>query len=151
MKARYPEAQVIGPASAKSRNKSLALDMAIDDERLCSLVPELSSVALRGVPFLDETLFFHAETRTLIGADLMMCGCPADHWSWRWSSRLLGQYLRYKAPPDVRWHTRGGPLVRKSLEEIAQLPVERILVAHSDAIEDRPVEQLEEAWRFVRG
>src|SRR5690349_9607820 len=41
MKARYPDAQVIGPASAITR------------------------------------------TRTLIAADLMMCGCPADHWTWR--------------------------------------------------------------------
>jgi hypothetical protein len=150
MKARYPDAQVIGPASVTARNKSVALDAAIDDERLLSLVPELSPVVLRGVPFLDETLFFHTRTRTLIGADLMMCGCPADHWTWRWTSRVLGQFLRYKAPPDVRWKTRGGPLVRQSLDEIARLPLERILVAHSDPIEDRPVEQLEEAWRFAR-
>jgi hypothetical protein len=149
-KAHYPDAQVIGPASAKLRNKSVALDVAIDDARLPSLVPQLSPVALRGVPFLDETLFFHAKTRTLIGADVMMRGCPADHFTWRWVSRILGQYQRYKAPPDVRWHTRGGPLVRQSLDEIAKLPVERILVAHSDPIEDRPLEQLEEAWRFAR-
>jgi hypothetical protein len=50
----------------------------------------------------------------------------------------------------VRWHTRGGPVVRQSLEEIAKLPLQRILVAHSDPVEDHPVEQLEEAWRFVR-
>jgi hypothetical protein len=149
MKARYPDAQVIGPASAKVRNDSVALDVAIEDERLRALVPELSPVALRGVPFLDETLFFHAKTRTLIAADLMMCGCPADHWTWRWASHVCGQYLRYKAPPDVRWHTRAGPIVRQSLEEIAKLPLERILVAHSDPVEDRPGEQLEEAWRFA--
>jgi hypothetical protein len=150
MKARYPDARVIGPASATSRNKSVAIDVAIDDDRLPSLVPELSPVALRGVPFLDETLFFHTSTHTLIGADLMMCGCPADHWTWRWASRVWGQYQRYKAPPDVRWHTRGGPIVRQSLDEIARLPLERILVAHSDPIVDRPLEQLEDAWRFAR-
>jgi hypothetical protein len=150
MKARYPGAQVIGPASAQSRNKALALDVAIDDARLPSLVPELSPVPLRGVPFLDETLFFHAKTHTLIGADLMMCGCAADHWTWRWVSRAMGQYERYKAPPDVRWQTRGGPVLRQSLEEIARLPLTRILVAHSDSVEDHPVEQLEEAWRFAR-
>jgi Domain of unknown function (DUF4336) len=150
MKARYRDAQVIGPASATARNQRVAVDVALDDERLPALVPELSPVALRGVPFLDETLFFHARTRTLIGADLMMCGCPADHWTWRWTSRVLGQFQRYKAPPDVRWKTRGGPDVCRALDDIARLPLERILVAHSDPIEDRPIEQLEEAWRFVR-
>lgn len=150
MKARYPNAQLIGPTSVKLRNQSIALDVAIDDQRLPSLLSELSPVALRGVPFLDETLFFHTKTRTLIGADLMMCGCPADHWTWRWASRVFGQYQRYKAPPDVRWHTDGGPLVHQSLDELAKLPLERILVAHSDPIEDRPRERLAEAWRFVR-
>jgi hypothetical protein len=150
MKARYPEAQVIGPATALVRNKRLAVDLAIDDARLPALIPELAPVALRGVPFLDETLFFHAPTHTLIGADLMMCGCPADHWTWRWVARVLGQYRRHKAPPDVRWKTRGSPAVRASLAELARLPLERILVAHADPIEDRPAEQLAEAWRFVR-
>lgn len=150
MKARYPKARVIAPPSARSRNVSVPLDVAIDDERLPSLVPELLPVALDGVPFLDETLFFHGKTRTLIGADLMMCGCPRDHWTWRWASRVCGQYRRYKVPPDVRWHTRKNASVRQSLEQIAKLPLERILVAHSDPIEDRPLEQLEEAWQFVR-
>lgn len=151
MKARYPDAQVLGPASAIARNKRVALDVAIDDDRLPALVPDVTPVPLRGVPFLDETLFFHARTRTLIGADLVMCGCPADHWTWRWASRVCGQYQRFKAPPDVRRHTRPGPLVRQSLDELAGLPMERILVAHSDPIEDRPLEQLAEAWRFASG
>src|ERR1043165_5540313 len=51
MKARYPSARVVGPASARARNQALALDVAIDDERLPALVPELSPVALGGVPF----------------------------------------------------------------------------------------------------
>lgn len=149
MKARYPMAQVIGPASAKLRNKNLVLDVNSDDHRLGSLVPELLPVPLQGVPFLDETLFYHGQSRTLIGADLMMCGCPVDHWTWRWTSRVLGQYLRHKVPPDVRWHTHGGPLLRQSIDAIAKLPLDRILVAHSDSIEDRPMEQLQSAWSFA--
>lgn len=150
MKARYPGARLVGPRSVTARNRRVEPDLAIDDAQVAALVPELAPVALRGVPFLDETLFFHGPTRTLIGADLMMCGCAADHWTWRWVSRLLRQYRRYKAPPDVRWKTRASPVARASIEQLAALPMARILVAHSDPIEDRPVEQLQEAWRFVR-
>jgi hypothetical protein len=150
MKARDPAAQVIGPASVTARNPGVVPDISTAEARLPSLVPELTPVALRGVSFLDETLFFHRETRTLIGADLMMCGCAADHWTWRWASRIFGQYERFQAPPDVRWNTRANPLVRESLAQLAKLPLERILVAHSDPIVDRPAQHLEEAWRFVR-
>ncbi len=142
-KARYPDAQVIGPASAIERNKTVVLDAPT------AAIPGIAAVELRGVPFLDETLFLHSKTGTLIGADVMMCGCAADHFTWRWASRLFGQYGRYKTPPDVRKHTKPGPEVRASIAELAKLSVERIFVAHSDPIEDRPMEQLEEAWRFA--
>jgi hypothetical protein len=33
---------------------------------------------------------------------------------------------------------------------MAALPLKRLLVAHSDPIEDRPSEKLLDAWRFVR-
>lgn len=144
-KARYPQAHVVGPATAGARNKSIVIDMPIEGAHMPGMIP----IALGGVPFLDETLFFHEPTRTLIGADLMMCGCAADHWTWRWTSRALRQYGRFKAPPDVRWKTKPSDEVRHSIARLAALPIERILVAHSDPISDRPVEQLQDAWRFV--
>ncbi|MFO0549165.1 MAG: DUF4336 domain-containing protein [Polyangiaceae bacterium] len=149
MKARYPRALVVGPLSVKARNGEVVLDRVIDDTELSALFPDFTSVALKGVPFLDETLFLHRKTGTLIGADLMMCGCGADHFTWRWASRLLGQYQKYRAPPDVRWNTKRTDEVRQSITELAKLPIERILVAHSDPVEDRPVEELKEAWSFV--
>ena len=150
MKARYPGARLVGPRSVTARNRRVEPDLAIDDAQVAALVPELAPVALRGVPFLDETLFFHGPTRTLVGTDVMMCGCPADHVTWRWVSRICRQYRRHRAPPDVRWHTRSSPALLRSLDELTALPLERILVAHSDPVDDRPAEQLAEAWRFVR-
>lgn len=150
LKAHYPEAQVIGPETALARNKLLSLDVKLGDGRLQGLVPEFSAVHLGGVPFLDETLFFHQPTGTLIGADIMMCGCARDHFSWRWVSKFMNQYEHFRAPPDVRWNTKPSPDIESAFGSLSRLPVKRILVAHSDALEDRPVEQLREAWSFLR-
>lgn len=144
-KARYPSAQVIGPASVIERNKAVVLDAPLE----ATAVPGITAVALGGVPFLDETLFLHSQTGTLIGTDIMMCGCAADHFTWRWASRLFGQYGRYKPPPDVRKHASPSPELAASLAVLAKLPVERMFVAHSDPIEDRPLEQLAAAWQFA--
>jgi hypothetical protein len=46
-------------------------------------------------------------------------------------------------------HTKAGPELRESLEALMSLPIARILVAHSDAIQERPVEQLAAAWQFA--
>jgi hypothetical protein len=81
----------------------------------------------------------------------MMCGCAKDHWTWRWTSRVCGQYDRYKVPPDVRLRTRRDAALSRSLQKLQALPLARILVAHSDPIEERPAERIASAWRFAAG
>jgi hypothetical protein len=79
--ARYPHAHVVGPRSV--RNPKVKLTMGIDDPRFSHAIPELTAIPLDGVPFLDETVFFHRPSGSLIGADLLMCACARDHWTWR--------------------------------------------------------------------
>ena len=123
--------------------------MSADDPAYGRATPELSSIQLRGVPFLDETVFFHAASGSLIAADLLMCACARDNWSWRIAARIFGRYGKVRTPPDVQWNTRASTAVAESIAQLRALPLERILVAHADPIADRPAEQLAEAWAFA--
>src|SRR3954469_7983955 len=49
--ARFPEAQVVGPASALERNSALKLHVDIHDGKFSERVPEFEALPLRGVPF----------------------------------------------------------------------------------------------------
>ena len=147
--ARYPDARVIGPKSAQARNPHLRLAMSADDAAYARSTPELTSLSLRGVPFLDETVFFHSASGSLIAADLLMSACAHDHWTWRFAARIFGRYEKTGTPPDVRMHTRASAAVAESIAQMRALPLERILVAHADPVTDRPVEQLAEAWNFA--
>jgi len=147
--ARYPDAAVVGPAAANDSNPSLQLDHVLGDGALVAAAPELSLHPLRGVPFLDETVLFHRPTGTLIGTDVVMSACAKDHWTWRWSARLLGVWEKVRTPPDVKWKTPPNEATKGSIEAMLDLPIERIVVAHADPIVDRPKDHLAEAWRFV--
>jgi hypothetical protein len=147
--ARYPNARVVGPKSAQQRNRQLRLAMGTDDPAYVRSTPELMSIQLRGVPFLDETVFFHAATGCLIAADLLISACARDHWTWRIAARIWGRYGRVRTPPDVRMHTRASTVVAESLARMRALPIQQILVAHADPVTDRPVQQLAEAWDFA--
>jgi hypothetical protein len=147
--ARYPDAVVVGPKSAESRNPRVRLSMGADDPAYVRATPELASIQLGGVPFLDETVFFHRTSGTLIAADLLISACAHDHWTWRWAARIWGRYGKPRTPPDVRVRTRASTAVADSIAQMRALPVERILVAHADPITDRPVDQLAEAWDFA--
>ena len=65
----------LGPASALGRNKALSFHLDISDARFCEQVPELETLPLLGVPFLDETVLYHRPTQTLLGADVVLRAC----------------------------------------------------------------------------
>ncbi len=146
--ARFPEAQVVGPASALPRNEELRLHLDISDARLGEQVPELEALPLRGVPFLDETVLYHRPTQTLLGADIVLSAHAKDHWSWRWAGRITGCYERLRVPPDVRKKIQDKTAAARSIQVMLERPARRLVVAHADVIEDRCRERLAEAWRL---
>ena len=147
--ARYPQARVVGPDSVRARNPDVALTMGFGDPAYVGATPELTPIRLDGVPFLDETLFFHEASGSLIAADLLISACARDHWTWRAAARLFGRYETVKTPPDVWMKTRPSVALAESIAKLRALPIDRILVAHADPITERPVEQLVEAWTFA--
>jgi len=149
MAARYPRARVVGPKSAQGRNARLSLTATLDDLDYLGATPELTAHPLGGVPFLDETAFFHRESGSLIAADLLISACARDHWTWRLAARLWGRYDKIKTPPDVRMHVRPSAAVAESIAAMSALPIRRILVAHAEPITDRPARQLADAWAFA--
>lgn len=147
--ARYPKAVVVGPKSAEMRNPQLKLGVGLDHSEYVGATLELVPLHLGGVPFLDETVFFHASTGTLIAADLLACASARDHWTWRFAARIWGRYEKVRTPPDVRWSTRASTAAAESVGQLSALPLQRILIAHGDPIVDRPAQQLIEAWNFA--
>lgn len=150
--ARYPKARVVGPKSALARNARLSLALGLDDPEYVGSTPELVPVHLGGVPFLDETVFFHAASGSLIAADLLISACARDHWTWRIAARIWGRYEKVGTPPDVRWSTRASAAAAASIAQMRALPLQRILVAHADPITVQPAQKLADAWDFaIRG
>ncbi len=146
--ARFPEAKVVGPASALKKNEALKLDLEIHDAQLAGQVPELEALPLRGVPFLDETVLYHRPTQTLLGADLVLCAHARDHWTWRWAARITGCYDRLRVPPDVRKKITDRAAAARSLQAILERPARRLIVGHADIVEEDCRERLAQAWRL---
>ncbi|HEY6727948.1 MAG TPA: DUF4336 domain-containing protein [Polyangiaceae bacterium] len=147
--ARYPKAVVVGRKSAEERNPHVSVSLQTDDAAYVEATPELASIDLKGVPFLDETMFFHAATGSLIAADLLISACARDHWTWRFAARIWGRYEKAGTPPDVRWSTRASAAAAESIARLRALPLQRILVAHTDPITEQPAQTLADAWDFA--
>jgi hypothetical protein len=146
--ARFPEAQVVGPASALNRNKALRLHMDIGDAQFGERVPELEALPLRGVPFWDETVLYHRPTQTLLGADIVCSAGANDHWTWRCGARLTGCYERVRVPPDARKKIVDKAAAARSIHVMLERPAERLVIGHGDIIEEDCRDRLAQAWRL---
>lgn len=145
--ARFPEAKLVGPASALRRNTALKLDVDIHSD-FAARLPELEALPLEGVPFWDETVLFHRPTKTLLAADLLCSASTNDHFSWRFGARVTGCYGRPRVPPDARKKLPDKPATARSLRTLLERPAERLIIGHGDLIDGDWRTQLSEAWRL---
>lgn len=144
----FPEARVVGPASALSRNKALRLHVDINGAQFGKQVPEFETLPLLGVPFLDETVLYHRPTQSLLGADIVLCAGAEDHWTWRCAARITSCYDRVRVPPDVRRKIPDKTAAARSIHAMLERPAQRLIVAHADVIGDGCRDRLAEAWRL---
>jgi len=147
-KTHFPEAQVVGPASALSRNKALRIDVDIHDAQFVEQVPELETLPLLGVPFLDETVLYHRPTHTLLAADMVLCADAQDHWTWRFAARVTGCFGQLRVPPDVRKKISNPDAAARSIRAMLERPAERLLTGHAAVVEGNWREPLARAWRL---
>jgi hypothetical protein len=146
--AHFPEAQVVGPASALARNKALKLHADIHDGQFGEQVPELEAFPLLGVPFLDETVLYHRPTQTLLGADIVLCPNAKDHWTMRHAARILGFYDQVRVAHDVKKKIPDKSAAARSVRAMLQRPAKRLIVGHADVISEGCLDSLARAWRL---
>jgi hypothetical protein len=144
----FPEAKVVGPASALSRNKALRLHMDIRDAQFGEQVPEFETLPLCGVPFWDETVLYHRPTQTLLGADIVCSAGAKDHWTWRCAARMTGCWERVRVPPDARKKIPDKAAAARSIHAMLERPAQRLIVGHGDVIEQDCRDRLAQAWRL---
>ncbi|MDC0678826.1 DUF4336 domain-containing protein [Sorangium atrum] len=146
--AHFPDAKVVGPASALNRNKALKLHMDIHDAQFGEQVPEFEALPLQGVPFWDETVLYHRPTQTLLGADIVLCAGAKDHWTLRYAARITGFYERVRVPPDARKKIPDKAAAARSIRAMLERPAQRLIVGHADVIEEGWRDDLAQAWRL---
>ncbi|WP_437793614.1 DUF4336 domain-containing protein [Sorangium sp. So ce693] len=146
--AHFPDAKVVGPASALNRNKALKLHMDIHDAQFGEQVPEFEALPLQGVPFWDETVLYHRPTQTLLGADIVLCAGAEDHWTLRYAARITGFYERVRVPPDARKKIPDKAAAARSIRAMLERPAQRLIVGHADVIEEGWRDHLAQAWRL---
>lgn len=155
-KEHYPRATAW--ASPKVRERAADQDIEVHFDRDLGDAPEdewasdLDQLIFRGSRFMEEVVFFHRKTRTLVLADLIENFEPdRTPLKYRWLLRLAGVTdPDGKAPLDFRvtfWGRKDK--ARLSAQQLIDWNPERVIVAHGRWYEQNGTRELRRAFQWV--
>jgi hypothetical protein len=146
---RHPAARLFVAPGLEARRPDLPVHGILGDASPEEWSGALEQVAVSGMPILNEIVFFHRATRTLIASDLAFNIRASSPLSARIASRLWGSYGRLAPTLIERLTVRDRPAFRASLERILTWPFERVIVAHGEIQETGGREALRAGYRWA--
>lgn len=144
--AAFPDARVVAPKGLRAKRPALRIDLELEDLPDPAWAPVLDQMHVRGMPQLNEFLFFHRPSRTAIVTDLAFHYAHAEGWKLRaylWLDGVLG---RFAAPRFLRLFTQDPEAVRASLQRALKWDVERVVVCHGQVLEHGGQKALHDAF-----
>ncbi len=149
-KAEYPDALLHGARGLAKRRKDLVIDRELGAETLPDWREHLDTALLSGT-MLNETVFLHRPSRSLIVADLIENFETSPHWPTRTYLKLGGIHGKPGLSRPLRIVFRDKKRARRALDRILSWDFDRIVLAHGEILESGGSEILREAYAWLRG
>jgi hypothetical protein len=155
-KERYPQATAWASPRVRERARSKKIEIGFDsdlgDDAPPSWAGDLDQLVFRGSRFVEEVVFFHRESSTLILADLVMA---LEHERvrapLRWLLALIGVMSPGATPRELRptfWGRR--PQARACYRRMLEWQPRRVILAHGRFYLDDATAELERAFAWLR-
>jgi hypothetical protein len=151
----YPEALLWGPRSTQDKRPDLTFQPPLTDIPPPAWGDALDQVWFRGSRIMDEVVFFHRASRTVVLADLSEnfdSGFLARHWRWwqrpiaRWWKIVEGYGY---APLEWRLTFRDRATARHAAERMLAWRPERVIMAHGTWQPDAGAAYLRRAFGWL--
>lgn len=131
----FPKAQLHAAPGLRAKRPELTALRELPEPSAADWAPELDWTLFEGIPYANETVWFHRPSASLILTDLLQCWQSPLSWQARLYARLTGVHQRLAAPHTVRALVRDRGATARSIERLLAWPFERVLLAHDAVIE----------------
>jgi len=147
----YPEARLYVPPGLGEKRPEFASAEQLADIAPVAWAGALEPLVVQGSRIMQEVVFLHRESRTLIVADL--CENFGRHSPplTRAVARVARMYGRPRMPPDWQLSFRDRAARRASFERLLALDFDRVILAHGALLDAgaKLVFQREYAWALA--
>lgn len=147
--AAYPDAELFSAPGLAAKRPDLRFAAELGEQPDPRWADVLDQSVFRGHRLLDEIVFLHRPSRSLIVGDICFNigpDAPLATRLWAWGPRLrrrLGPALPFRAG------VRDKQAARESVQRILGWDFDRIVVGHGEIVESGGREAFREAWRWL--
>jgi hypothetical protein len=145
----HPDASVYGAPGLAEKRRDLAFDAVLGDEAPPAWAADLDQLVFRAIPLLNEVVFFHRASRTLVLTDIAFNVRRADSWLTRAVLRLDGAYGRFGVSRIGRAVIRDRRAARAAIDRMLGWDFDRVIVAHGEVLERGGRDALREAFAWL--
>ncbi len=146
---RWPNARVHAPAAMRRKRPEVRIDADLTETPDPDWGGALVPLHVDG-SMLDETVFVHRPTRTLITADLVENFDGSPHLPTRLYLKVAGLEGRVGWSRFLRLAYRDRPAARRSLDRLLALDFDRIVVAHGRVLEHGGPAAVRDAFGWLK-
>ena len=143
---RFPEAKSYAARGLDKKRSDLSFSHLLTEDFKAAWTEEISYVNLQGIPIVNECVFFHKASSTLIITDLFEFMPNATGFTKFYAKVWFnGFYNRLRTPFIFKATIKDKPIFRASLEIIKQWNVKQVALCHHTIITDNAQEQVNKA------
>lgn len=145
----FPGARVHAPRGLEKKRPDLRIDRTHGAPLDAAFDGVIEEVRIEGFR-VGETVLLHRPSRTLVVTDLVHnVGRPDGAWA-KLYTRAMGFYDRVALSKMIRWTAFSDPrAARRSLDYVASLPFDRLIVGHGEPLETGGKAALAEAFAWL--
>jgi hypothetical protein len=147
--AAYPQARSYAAPGLPEKRKDLSFHAVLSDQAPAEWAGQVELLPWRGAPMLNETVFFHRPSRTLIITDMAHNVSPDVTGYTRFFFRLFGGYGRLSVSLVEKMVNRDRPAVRRTVDTILQWDFQRVIMAHGQIVEGNGSQAFREAYAWL--
>lgn len=129
----FPQATIWGVDGFKEKRPDIPWDKVLD-ETTWSYSDEVQVIRIQGMPKMQEAVFYHIESKTLVVTDLFFNLTDAKGIGAWVILNLFGTYRRFGISSFYLRAVKDRGAFEASLREIAKLDFDKIVVAHGKPV-----------------
>lgn len=148
--AEHPDALFHAAPGLAARRRDVRFGAELSDQPHADWADVLDQHLVRGMPAMNETVFFHRPSGSLIVADLVFnLGPPSESWWFAQVMRMYGAWGRFGPTRLERLMMRDRAAVRASIERVLEWRFDRVIVGHGRNVEEEARARFRAAFAFL--